>query len=790
MFAKILTKTILSFFLVLFFANGAFCQRDTALKNRDSATRRLQFTETLQGSLADSLLVRLEEMQNTLNNINILMAHGLNTRNIEEQLPKVQSNLKVIKENISDYSTVLSIRNLQTFKVLLQDMQEQLEDWRNTLLTYDKSVVKMNADMYDLVKDSFIRKVREDSTLVSLYSEQMNGLRDKFRKARKATTDNYNRLNKLQALVANSYFTSVELQSLLDSQIMVTGRRSFGKEYNYLWETNKDAAANKLLAPSQKSYDGQRQILDYYFNKNGSNWYWLLFISLLFGAWIFRSFYRIKKAEQLHRLSIYPLRYVRPIAIVSSLVVAFNVVPFFDINPPAAYVVIMQALLLVLLTILFARTLPRRLMPFWITIFVLYFCFGFMNVSITTTFALRMFLLLLNVAALAFGRLFYRHIPEMVAHPRMIKVITTIFLILNALAIFCNLFGRLTLAKAFSTSAIYGLTQMMGLVVFVRIVTEVFFLQMLSSRIKQGVSATFNFENVEASLQRMLTVVIVVLWLIVFATNLNVYNGLYNAFTQFFYAPRTIGSTTFTVSNVVLFFFILYISNLLQKYSGYFFGETEEDLLGEIDRKSSRLVMLRLVVLVAGFLLAVSASGLPVDKITIVLGALGVGIGLGLQTIVNNLVSGIILIFERPLRIGDYIEIGGKKGRIRDIGIRASKMMTDEGSEIIVPNGDLLSQSITNWTLSNNHIRLDLLFKVAGDTDVEAASQYITEALMASEFVLQKREISIFTNAVSKDAIKLKVSFWCSDIYKTERVKSNVRVSIYKTLVSHNIETS
>ncbi len=90
--------------------------------------------------------------------------------------------------------------------------------------------------------------------------------------------------------------------------------------------------------------------------------------------------------------------------------------------------------------------------------------------------------------------------------------------------------------------------------------------------------------------------------------------------------------------------------------------------------------MLRLILIILGFMLAIAASGLPVDKITIVLGALGVGIGLGLQTIVNNLVSGIILIFEQPFGIGDYIELNGKKGVVRDIGIRSSGLVTAEGT--------------------------------------------------------------------------------------------------------------
>src|SRR6185503_12297236 len=154
---------------------------------------------------------------------------------------------------------------------------------------------------------------------------------------------------------------------------------------------------------------------------------------------------------------------------------------------------------------------------------------------------------------------------------------------------------------------------------------------------------------------------VVVLWLIVFTTNLNIYTSLLNGLSDVLQAPRHIGKASFTLGGILLFFLIIWIAHLLQKYIGYFFGETgidDEEVYNKGQR--SRLLIARLILLCLGYLLAVAASGIPVDKITIVLGALGVGIGLGLQNIVNNFVSGIILIFDRPLQIGDVVEIGDK----------------------------------------------------------------------------------------------------------------------------------
>jgi small-conductance mechanosensitive channel len=102
------------------------------------------------------------------------------------------------------------------------------------------------------------------------------------------------------------------------------------------------------------------------------------------------------------------------------------------------------------------------------------------------------------------------------------------------------------------------------------------------------------------------------------------------------------------------------------------------------------------------------------SKLAIVAGGLGVGIGFGLQNVVNKFVSGLILLFERPIDEGDSIEVSGTAGTMKHIGIRASVIRTCDGAEVIVPNGILLSDSVTNWTLSDRRRRIELDMGVDG----------------------------------------------------------------------------
>ena len=176
------------------------------------------------------------------------------------------------------------------------------------------------------------------------------------------------------------------------------------------------------------------------------------------------------------------------------------------------------------------------------------------------------------------------------------------------------------------------------------------------------------------------------------------------------------------------------------------------------------------------------------DKITIVLGALGVGIGLGLQSIVNNLVSGVILIFEQPFRIGDYIELGDSKGRVLDIGIRSSRLVMEEGAEVIMPNADLLSGRVINWTLRNENMRVELTFSVAIGHTYEEVHQVVMEVLDANEQVLKTTPPELLLLNLNDKSMNLKAFIWITDVQKAQSTKSKLLHKIYDAFAQHDIK--
>jgi small-conductance mechanosensitive channel len=146
--------------------------------------------------------------------------------------------------------------------------------------------------------------------------------------------------------------------------------------------------------------------------------------------------------------------------------------------------------------------------------------------------------------------------------------------------------------------------------------------------------------------------------------------------------------------------------------------------------RAARISIAKLVhygIILIGILLAVSALGIELSKLTIMASALGVGIGFGLKDIINNFVSGLILLFEQPIRIGDIVELDGMWAEIQRIGIRSTVVRNFDHADMIIPNADLIVNRVTNWTLGGQQVRLIIQVGVAYGSDLDL----VTRTLMA-----------------------------------------------------------
>jgi potassium efflux system protein len=745
-----------------------------------------------QPVLPDSLAQRIERAYFVLSRINGTARRSTDTEDLSDDLPVIEDNLETIRQNLDQYGNVVDVKQLQMYRVLLADMQAKLGDWRTALAAGGKQLIATQARLDTL--SAQLPPAAQRPPVTTPVGRALARLQSKEDRASQLLRRSRQTVTGLQTRVSDGYIQVLELQDVVREQMGRFNGRSRQAELPPLWRPASIRADEQASNLVRQSYAAQRSLVAYYFAENWNYWVWMVVLALGFFGWVFRNFRALRQAATnqpdtalVREVAQHRLHYLRPVPVAAALLVVFSLAPFFDLQAPAAYTDLLQLLLLVTLTVLGWRSWPRPLFWYWLGIVGAFFALTFAYAVRAPGLGVRWTALLLNVAAAGLGWRFWRYLRAKRLLAGFVRPVVLLFIALNGLALLANAYGRVSVAKMFTTTAIFGLTQVVALSAFVRVVTEAFYLQVQRSRRAGGLSGRFSFGKMESGLRKGLTGMVGVLWLMLFTSNLNLYNFFYRVIEHTLTAPHQLGSTTFTLGNILLFVGIVLLTIQLQKYVGYFFGETDDDFNAETDRKGSWMVAIRLGILAVGLFLATLASGLPVDKIAIVLGALGVGIGLGLQNIINNLVSGVILIFERPFQVGDYIEVKGQTGRVKDIGIRASKLTSQAGSEIILPNGDLLSNHVINWTLSNNHIRTELGLSLGPETDLDQARQLISEEILANANTLHKVAPEILLNSVNTAGYDLKVLFWINNIRQEQALKSELLTSIYQHLTQAGI---
>jgi small-conductance mechanosensitive channel len=183
-----------------------------------------------------------------------------------------------------------------------------------------------------------------------------------------------------------------------------------------------------------------------------------------------------------------------------------------------------------------------------------------------------------------------------------------------------------------------------------------------------------------------------------------------------------------------------------------------------------------------GVVVAFAAAGVELSKITLVGGALSLGIGFGLQNIVNNFISGLILIFERPIQIGDAVEFGQTRGIIRRIGIRSSTVRTWQGAEVIVPNANLISSEVINWTLSDRSRRIDLLVPVAYGADPRKVEALLFEVAGRQEHAANDPAPRVVLTEFSPNGLIFELRCWTADASELTTLKNDLAIAVHDAL--------
>jgi potassium efflux system protein len=751
-----------------------------SLVNGSLMAQNMTISEDSVSSIPDTLLFKIQKAQSSIIEINSANKRGYDISGYKNTLQNIRVNLQPLKQDLRLPDKNIDNKSLQSYNLIIKDAQLKLTGLSTSLSKHNSDLQRMAEDVVNISNDSLLKINAQDTVNKKLYARQLSDIRQRLQEAGKSTTAHLDTVSRLLADVSSTLLEVSNLQDQLNDHLVKSGQNSFKRESPYLWSAPKTNTLGSSFGDILKSsYQGQNKILTYFFNSTWDNRILVFLIGLAFFFWVYKNYKLAARPDLRQKLGELKFEYLGKYPFLATIIVALNLTPIFELDSPSLYIELIQFLLLGVITIHFWRILSKKELKYWLALVFLYVVLILTNTMMTEAIYSRLLLIILNVVFILMGSRIYKELKNKQFVDRQIKPVLTMYFAFHVLSILLNVFGRISLAKVLSITAVIGLTQVIGLAIFVQVITQSLELQIKVSSCSEGIFSRVDLDKTRAAFKRLLSLLAGALWILVFMINLSLTSGIFTLLGNILNKTRTFGSISFTLTNVLFFLIIVYISNKLQKHVGILFGERSLNFEDQTEHKSSKVALMRLIIILLGVLMAITASGIPMDRLTVVLGALSVGIGLGMQNIVNNFVSGIILIFEKPFRIGDFVELADKKGKVQDIGIRSSKMLTPQGSEVIIPNGDLLSGRLVNWTLSNDYLKAEIVFKVNADANIDAITKIIEDEIDKAESSLKNMAPEILINGIAADSIEIKVIAWITNIYNEASFKSQ----IYKELI-------
>jgi len=251
----------------------------------------------------------------------------------------------------------------------------------------------------------------------------------------------------------------------------------------------------------------------------------------------------------------------------------------------------------------------------------------------------------------------------------------------------------------------------------------------------------------------------------------------------------TIADTQISLLDVFFAFIIFYLSI---RYSQNIKELLEKRLqrfpamdLGRINITS---MIVRYLIIIIGIFIALSIVGIDLTTLKVLIGALGVGIGFGLQHMVNNLLSGFIILTDKSIVVNDLIEVDGLLGLVEAIGLRATIIRTFNNIEVIVPNSDLVYNKVTNYTHSDNLIRIDIPIGISYSSDPNRVKEVLIKALSHLENRVEEPPIDVFFTNFGESSLDFIVFIWTDQPLKKKRIESEARFAIWKALKENDIE--
>lgn len=763
---------------------------DSLGKKVDTSTVEIK---TLKSAIkADTLIPyvanKLERFGWKIHHSNRIMRDMTDFSELDMMITAMNKGLNRAQKRMTDSLHRMNLQSMNTTAIILDQAENTAQEKLSALNVLYNNLTNNNLDIKGILKDPiFHLNGIPDTTLINQLADL---------KLESTTIDSTETINIAKINLMRSKLSTLILRIKdVNNDLMYKS----GNLYAAIWNkdepalfhiNNKTYSKNTLPVALKMAVSTTMQVISIYMMGK----VWIIFLAIFILAatlWIaFKSKYQIRKSNIDSTAVWNPVRYLHHSIILSAFFAASCYFPFFFKNPPMSFLNTMDIVRYILLFLLLRPLLHKRALILWSILTVLSILVCLDNQLLESTKSERFILAFIQLILIVWTALcstIFLDLDYLFDKKRLPKIMLFASFFILCFSLFANISGRVTISRIATYTASQMLMLSMTYKVFSKIALEFMYLYS-ESNIKSRISAFINYSQLRNRYMNVLQIFCTIAIFIDIAHGLYLYSPILFIGNFILMSRHQIGEFTFTLYSITTFILIIYISAIISRFVRFILATTPEETLTKKNKIGSMTLLIRLAIWIIGFLIAIAAAGIPLDKVTVMLSALGVGIGFGLQNIANNLVSGVILAFERPIQIGDSIEIGSTSGTVTEIGVRSSKLAVTEGGDVIIPNGDLLSQRITNWTLTNRSKRDFFPLRICYGEDLYVVKQIIEDVLKESTLIYQNPPFAVSVSNFEEYSVLMKVFFWVKEVDNSSSVRSQLMYQIYTALKDNDIQ--
>ena len=713
--------------------------------------------------------------------------NGIDTTGLGEEMDKVHYWYDLTKDGVFiNVGSMQTHRNLETSYKIMRELLIRVSARKLSVDEYYKKLIGFRNTIDSLYQLDVLYSFSSDSAVLMRYAAKLALVSQEIKpidSALKKTIFNVAELQPPINMLVNKLNASIERIQFFQSDL---ASKSFRRETNAMWAPVRfsrpfNEILNVSLVKAALSFA-------FYVQNELEK---IIFIFILVGI---LSLFLVNLKRNLRRQNLL-VEKSREQAIVrypflSALFIVLNIFQFVFIDPPFLFSVLIWTLSGLSLIFILKNIVVRNWMFAWLLMFVLFLVVCFDNLILQASRPERWMMLALSIAGIVACSTIILRGLRMELKEKTLYFFVGLAVIMQIASMVANLYGHYNLSK---TSLTAGTLNVVLAVLFfwtLYLTNQGFALSAKAYDRPNRKLFNINFERTSGERPLIFYILLFTGWFIMFGRNFYAFSFISEPIKNFITEDRKIGAYTFSIGMLVGFFFILYVSGVISRMVSFFASsDATEHIEGDRKGIGSWILIVRIFIITVGLLLAFAVVGIPMDRLTIILSALSVGVGFGLQSLVNNLVSGLIISFERPLRVGDMVEIDKQSGIVKSIGFRSSIIRTPDGANVVIPNGDLLNRHLVNWTQENPSRAVAITVGVRYGTDLEQVTRILKALPEQEERILAIPAPGVAIRQFNENSIEVKLSFWVKHLSQSEEIKSNIMLAIDRAFKANGIMT-